>query len=121
RQAGGGVEGRGHRHRAAPGSGMSARRGHDGSRQLRSTQRAPGFVLRLFVLVAVLALLAQWPPVTRALGIGSGDLVTALGSLLAANLVAFTIFHLQGDQGLGYRLAALVEAFALLGGTMWLV
>lgn len=100
---------------------MNTRRGHDGSRQLRNTQRAPGFVLRLFALVAVLSLLAQWAPVTRALGVEAGDLIGALGTLLAVNLVAFTIFHLQGDQGIAYRLAALVEAFALLGGTMWLI
>lgn len=78
-------------------------------------------MLRLFVLIAGLSLLAQWPPVTQALDLSSSDLVAALGTLLAANLIAFTIFHLQGDQGLAYRLAALVEAFALLGGTMWLV
>lgn len=94
---------------------------HEASRQLRRTQRSPAFVLRLFAITAVLALLAQWPPVGEALGLRPADIVRALGALLGVNLLAFAAYHRLGDQSRAYRLAALVEACTLLGGIMWLV
>lgn len=94
---------------------------HDGSQQLRRTQRSPAFLLRLVLLAVGVSLVVRIPAVSAALNIDAGDVATAFGALLAVNFIAFVVYHRLGEATLLYRMVALVEAITLLGGIMWLI